>query len=81
MRYLLNTTEKYRVETVEEVELLHEEFLKDNRYTVNSFGYTTKYIKEKGEIIGEYQVITVKKTFNEEKDPGVDVTVNYEVSF
>lgn len=81
MRYLLNTTEKYRVETVAEVETLHEEFLKDNKYTVNSFGYVTKYIKEKGDIIGEYQVITVKKTFNEEKEPGVDVDINYEVNF
>ena len=81
MRYLLTTTEKYRVETVAEVEALHEEFLKDNRFTLNSFGYVTKYIKEKGDIIGEYQVITVKKTFNEENDPCVDVSIGYEVNF
>ena len=81
MRYLLNVTEKYRVETVAEVEALHDEFMKDGRYTLNSFGYVTKYIKEKGEIIGEYQVVTAKKTFNEEKEPGVDVYVDYEVNF
>ena len=81
MRYLLTTTEKYRVGTVEEAEALHEEFLKDGRYTLNSFGYVTKYIKQKGEIIEEYQVVTVKKTFNEEKEPGVDVAITYEVEF
>lgn len=81
MRYLLTTTEKYRVGTVEEAEALHEEFLKDGRYILNSFGYTTKYIKEKGQIVEEYQVVTVKKTFNEEKEPGVDVSINYEVDF
>lgn len=81
MRYLLTTTEKYRVGTVEEAEALHEEFLKDGRYTLNSFGYVTKYIKQKGEIVEEYQVVTVKKTFNEEKEPGVDVAVTYEVDF
>ena len=81
MRYLLNTTEKYRVGTVEEAEALHEEFLKDNTYTLTSFGYTTKYIKQKGQIIEEYQVVTVKKAFNEEKEPGVDVNIKYEVDF
>lgn len=81
MRYLLTTTEKYRVGTVEEAEALHEEFLKDGRYTLNSFGYTTKYIKEKGQIVEEYQVVTVKKTFNEEKEPTTDVVINYEVEF
>lgn len=81
MRYLLTTTEKYRVGTVEEAEALHEEFLKDGRYTLNSFGYTTKYIKEKGQIVEEYQVVTVKKTFNEEKEPTTDVAINYEVEF
>lgn len=81
MRYLLTTTEKYRVGTVEEVEALHEEFLRDNKYTLTSFGYTTKYIKSKGQIVEEYQVITAKKTFNEEKEPAVEVDVEYEVSF
>ena len=69
MRYLLNTTEKYRVATVEEVEALHEEFLNSDKYTLASFGYVTKYIKAKGEIVEEYQVVTAKKVFNEEKDP------------
>ena len=67
--------------TVEEAEALHEEFLHDNTYTLTSFGYTTKYIKQKGDIVEEYQVVTVKKAFNEEKEPGVDVNIKYEVDF
>lgn len=83
MKYLLTTTEKYRVATVAEVEALHEEFLNDSTYTLSSFGYTTKYIKIKGEIVEEYQVVTAKKTFNDEKDPesNVDVHYGYEGAF
>ena len=81
MKYLLNTTEKYRVATVEEVEALHEEFLNDSTYTLTSFGYTTKYIKVKGEIVEEYQVVTAKKTFNDEKDPETHIGVQYGVEF
>ena len=77
MKYLLTTTEKYRVATVAEVEALHEEFLNDSSYTLASFGYTTKYIKAKGQIVEEYQVITAKKVFNDEKEPESSVDVGY----
>jgi hypothetical protein len=77
MKYLLTTTEKYRVATVAEVEALHEEFLSDSNYTLASFGYTTKYIKAKGQIVEEYQVVTAKKVFNDEKEPESSIDVNY----
>lgn len=77
MKYLLTTTEKYRVATVAEVEALHEEFLNDPNYTLASFGYTTKYIKAKGQIVEEYQVVTAKKTFNDEKEPESNINVHY----
>ena len=77
--YLLNSTEKYRVETVAEVEALHEELAKDVNFTLVGFSYQTKYIKEKGEIVGEYQLVTAKKTFNSEKEPDRSVYISYEV--
>ena len=79
MKYLINTTEVYRVETDEDAERLHEELKNDGNFTLVSFGYKTKYIKVKGEIVEEYQLVTAKKTFNEEKDPSRFVEISYEV--
>lgn len=77
--YLLNSTETYRVETVAEVEALHEELTNDVNFTLVAFSYKTKYIKEKGDIVGEYQVVTAKKAFNSEKEPDRYVKIEYEV--
>ena len=77
--YLLSCTDIYRVDTVAEVEALHEELSEDANFTLVSFSYKTKYIKEKREIIGEYQVVTAKKVFNDEKEPERRVEIHYEV--
>lgn len=77
--YLLTSTETYRVETVAEVEALHEELINDANFTLVAFSYKTKYIKEKGDIVGEYQVVTAKKSFNSEKEPDRYVKIEYEV--
>ena len=77
--YLLSCTDTYRVETVAEVEALHEELSNDPNFTLVSFSYKTKYIKEKREIVGEYQVVTAKKVFNDEKEPDRVVNVSYGV--
>jgi hypothetical protein len=36
---------------------------------LTSFSYKTKYIKAKGEIIEEYQVVTATITIDNEKEP------------
>ena len=79
MKYLINTTDVYRVETVEDAERLHEELKNDNNFVLASYGYKTKYIKVKGEIIEEYQLVTAKKTFNAEKEPDKSIEIFYEV--
>lgn len=81
MKYLINATEVYRVSTVEEVEKLHEELKTDHNFNLVSFSYKTKYQKSKGEIIDEWQLVTVKKEFNSEKEPSSYVKVNYEMEF
>lgn len=80
-KYLINDVTTYRVGTVEEVEALHEELLADNSFELTAFSYTTKYIKVKGEVVEEYQVVKAKKVFNNEKEPDTDVDVKYEVNF
>lgn len=81
MKHLINDIVTYRVSTVEEVERLHEELLNDSTFTLAAFSYQTKYIKVKGEIVEEYQLVKAKKVFNDEKEPEVDVEIKYEVEF
>ena len=81
MKYLISTTDVYRVTTVAEVEQLHEELINDTHFTLNAFSYKTKQIKQKGEIIDEYQLVTAKKLFNDEKEPGTNIDIKYEVEF
>lgn len=79
MKYLISETDVYRVATVEEVEALHEELKNDSHFTLASFSYKTKVQKQKGDIIDEWQQVTVKKVFNDEKEPYSTVDVTYEV--
>ena len=71
-KYLLTTKESFRVDTVEDAESLNKEFKNDalnNDYELNSFSYTKKQVKSKGEIVDEYVVCTAVKVFNVEKEP------------
>lgn len=79
MKILLNDVHTYRVDTVEEVEQLHQELKENLAFTLASFSYKTKYIKEKGNIVDEYQLVTAKIVFTDEKEPTADVIVSYEV--
>lgn len=79
MKYLISTTDVYRVDTVEAVEALHEELKNDKYFTLSSFSYKTKFVKAKGEIIDEYQLVTAKKDITDEKEPTRQVKVKYEV--
>lgn len=77
--YLLKTVDTYRVGTVAEVEALHEELKNDIHYTLTNFSYKTKYIKSKGEILDEYQVVQATKVFNDEKEPDTSIEIDYKV--
>ena len=81
VKYLLNDVTTYRVATIEDVEALHEELLADESFDLTAFSYTTKYIKVKGEIVEEYQVVKAKKVFNNEKEPESYIDVRYGTSF
>lgn len=78
MRYLLKAVDTYRVPTVTDVEILHEELLDDPSFDLTAFSYKTKQIKAKGEVIEEYQVVTATKVFTSEKEPEDVFTVAYE---
>lgn len=77
MRYLTKVVETYRIPTVEQAQSFHEELKNDSRFTVSSFSTKTKAIKEKGEIVEEYQLVTVSKLFNIEREPDGVVEIEY----
>lgn len=74
-RWLLDNTERYRVDTVNEALEMRDEFSHQPEYDLNTFKYVTKFNKKTEE---EYQVVTVKKIINTEKDPVSGVQVRYE---
>lgn len=76
MPYLINSTNVYRVETVQDALNLRQELDRGPGELV-SFTYTTKYEKSKGEIVGEYQQVKAQLVFNEIKDPESSIREHY----
>ena len=54
MEYLLKVQNVYRVETEKAALDLRDRLRKESNGTLTAFAYNVKYIKQKGEIIGEY---------------------------
>lgn len=69
IKYLLDTTVTYKVSTIEDVKKVHAEMRSNPNYSLVAFSYKTKEVKEKGEVVDEYQVITAKLVINSEKEP------------
>lgn len=68
-KYLVSYNVVYRVPTVKDVLTLREELSKLSYGKLESFSYKEKFIKEKGEIVEEYQQVKAKIIVNEEKEP------------
>ena len=69
MYYTLKSTVVYRVPTVEDALALREHLERACHGELTGFKYTTKYIKVKGAIVEEYQVVTATISIDNEKDP------------
>ena len=79
MKYLLNTTEIYRVDTEAEATELINEAKNDGNYILSKYSSVKREQKAKGEVIDEWYKVTLVKTINTEKEPEVMVDVIYEV--
>lgn len=79
--YLISNTLVFRVPTVDDALRLRDKLQETNYGELVNFSYTTKYIKVKGEIVEEYQVVKAKIEFNTEKEPDMYITVNYGTEF
>ena len=78
MDYLIAAVNTYRVHTVADVELLHQTLKEDSNFELVAFSYTTKFIKQKGEVVDEYQVVKAKLVFTDEKFPEARFAVTYD---
>ena len=77
MKYLITTTEVYRVDTEEQVKQIIEEAKTDNHFIVTKYTSQYKERKQKGEIIDTYYKVTLVKQFTDEKQPEFSCSVNY----
>ena len=78
-KYLITTTETYRVDSEEAVEAILEDAKNDSDYTLVKYSSTYKEKKEKGDVVDYWYRLTLTKAFTEEKDPDRDVQITYGV--
>lgn len=76
-KYLITTCETYRVDTESEATSLIENAKKDNDYELKKYTSQKKNKKQKGEIIDEWILVSLTKTFTDEKDPVGTTTITY----
>lgn len=79
MNYEINNVRTIRVPNVAEVEKLHTMLKNDSRFTLKKFEYQHKEIKEKKEVVEEYELVKATLVFNDEKLPLSFVTIDYDV--
>lgn len=75
MKYLIETTEVYRVDSEDEIKNVVEEAKRTS--TVVKHNYTYKCKKQKGEIIDEWYKVSITKKWDDEKEPCGSTSVSY----
>ena len=76
-KYLISTTETYRVDTEAEVNMLIEEAKKSPKFELTKYNCTKKEKKVKGEVEDEWLRVVLTKTFTDEKEPCFQFDVIY----
>ena len=78
-KYLITTTETYRVDSEEQVEAILEEAKSDENYTLVKYSSTYKERKAQGDVVDYWYRLTLTKAFTDEKEPDRDVQITYGV--
>ena len=78
MNYITQVVENIRVPNVNEVEKLHTQLKNDKRFELKKFEYQHKEVKQKGEVIDEYELVKATMVFNNEKEPTYTVKINFD---
>lgn len=80
MKYLVRTTEVYRIDTENEAKaFIESQKERAENYVVSKYSSEYKEKKAKGEVIDSWFRVTIVKDFNDEKEPDYEVTISYEV--
>ena len=80
-KFLVSTTEVFRVDTDEEAKGLIEEAKRSSMFELGKYSSEFKVKKQKGEVIDEWYRVTLVKHFNDEKEPSQHIKPNYEVDY
>ena len=75
MKYLIDTTEIYRVDSEAEADQLLE--IAKASGVLNKYSCVYKERKQKGEIIDSWYRVILNKKFTDEKDPTTQITISY----
>ena len=78
MKYLTKVVETYRVATEKEAAQVIEDAKKDSRFALVKYESVHKEKKQKGEVVDEWERVTLHKVFNDEKEPDSYVKVDYQ---
>ena len=78
MKYLLEVTEKYRVDNEEEAKNFIEEQKRNNKYSMKKYASELKERKVKGEVVDSWMQVTLVKIFNDAKEPIEEISISYE---
>ena len=79
MKYLIEVTENYRVDSEKEAAALIEEAKQNQRqYSLSKYSSVQKERKSKGEVIDSWYKVSLTKKFTDEKEPYVSVVPTYE---
>lgn len=79
MTYLLKTTEEYRADSEREATELIEAAKADTRYVLSKYSSVKKERKAKGEVVDSWYHVSLTKTFDDEKDPEGEASVEYKI--
>ena len=79
-KYLVSTTEVYRVDDETEAEALIESAKQDGSYVLTKYNRELKERKNKGEVIDSWVKCVLVKTFGNEKNPEecYEINIKYE---
>lgn len=77
-KFLITTTETYRVATEAEAKAIIEEAKADNHFILSKYSSQYKEKKSKGEVVDMWYKVTLTKNFTDEKEPLFDTEITYE---
>ncbi len=80
-KFLVSTTEVFRVDTDEEAKGLIEEAKNSAMFELGKYSSEFKVKKVKGEVVDDWYKVTLVKHFNDEKEPAQHIKPVYEVDY